>query len=91
MNPRPFGRRALIAGLALAPLAGLAARTVSAQDDDEPLAVTLATIRGVGRDSSPWGVAVDDDGFLYASDSRGSRVVRISPDGFELLVLADQG
>ncbi len=91
MNPRPFGRRALLAGLALAPLAGLAARTASAQDDDEPLAVALATIRGVGRNSSPWGVAVDDDGFLYASDSRGSRVVRISPDGFELLVLADQG
>lgn len=91
MNSRPIGRRALLAGLALSPMAGLAARTVSAQDDDEPLAVTLAAIRGVGRDSSPWGVAVDDDGFLFASDSRASRVVRISPDGFELLAIVDEG
>lgn len=91
MNSRPIGRRALLAGLALSPMAGLAARTVSAQDDEEPLAVTLAAIRGVGRDSSPWGVAVDDDGFLFASDSRASRVVRISPDGFELLVIVDEG
>ena len=91
MISRPFARRTLLAGLALAPLAGLAVRTVSAQDDEEPLAVTLAAIRGVGRDSSPWGVAVDDDGFLFASDSRASRVVRISPDGFELLVIVDEG
>jgi len=91
MNSRPFGRRALLAGLALAPLAGLAVRTVSAQDDEEPLAVTLTAIRGVGRESSPWGVAVDDEGFLFASDSRASRVVRIAPDGFELLVIVDEG
>jgi len=91
MTSRLIDRRALLAGLALAPLAGFAARTVSAQADDEPLAVTLAAIRGVGRETSPWGVVVDEDGFLFVSDSRTSRVVRISPDGFELLVIVDEG
>ena len=90
MTPRLIGRRSLLAGLALAPLAGVAPRTVLAQDD-EPLAVTLAAIRGVGRETSPWGVVVDEDGFLFVSDSRTSRVVRISPDGFELLVIVEEG
>ena len=86
MMSRLIHRRTILAGLALAPLAGAAVRSAGAQDD-APLAVTLAAIRGVGRDTSPWGVAVDDDGFLFVADSRTSRLVRISPDGFELLTI----
>ncbi len=90
MMSRSIDRRTVLAGLALAPLAGAAVRSVHAQDE-APLAVMLAAIRGVGRETSPWGVAVDDDGFLFVADSRTSRLVRISPDGSELLTIVGKG
>ncbi len=87
---RLINRRSLLAGLALTPLAAVAARPLGAEEH-ESFEVTLAGIRWLGGNTSPWGVAVDDAGFLFVANSRSSRVVRISPDGNEAQTIVGGG